>query len=125
MKEKTIPMSKGARDVVNERNRQIEEEGWNKDHDSSHTDSSLALAGACYAIPDKLLKMEKRSYAVDVAIRGDTPIWKYMKEKVPKLWPESWHIMWWKPKTRRENLVRSAALIIAEIDRLDNSEATE
>lgn len=35
-------------------------------------------------------------------------------------WP--WSLNWWKPKTYRENLVRSGALIIAEIERLDRSE---
>jgi hypothetical protein len=34
--------------------------------------------------------------------------------------------MWWKPKDRRRDLVRAAALIIAEIERLDrDAEARE
>ena len=31
----------------------------------------------------------------------------------------SWSLAWWKPKNRRYDLVRAAALLIAEIDRLD------
>ena len=34
-------------------------------------------------------------------------------------WP--WEAMWWKPKDRRRDLVRAAALIVAEIERLDRA----
>lgn len=34
-------------------------------------------------------------------------------------WP--WHKSWWKPRSRRSNLVRAAALIVAEIERLDRA----
>jgi hypothetical protein len=33
------------------------------------------------------------------------------------LWP--WDRTYWKPKTRRSDLVRAAALLVAEIERLD------
>lgn len=39
------------------------------------------------------------------------------------LWP--WDREWWKPKDRRRNLVRAAALLIAEIERLDRAEDKE
>lgn len=32
-----------------------------------------------------------------------------------------WSLAWWKPKNRRYDLVRAAALLIAEIDRLDRA----
>jgi hypothetical protein len=35
------------------------------------------------------------------------------------LWP--WHDDWWKPKDRRRDLIRAAALIVAEIERLDRA----
>jgi hypothetical protein len=38
----------------------------------------------------------------------------------PVRWPQGW-AGWWKPKLRRENLVRAGALIIAEIERLDRA----
>ena len=38
-------------------------------------------------------------------------------------WP--WNIKWWKPKSRRRDLVRAAALLIAEIERLDRADADE
>lgn len=34
-------------------------------------------------------------------------------------WPRSWSRAWWKPKNPRRDLVRAAALLIAEIERLD------
>lgn len=35
------------------------------------------------------------------------------------LWP--WDMSWWKPRTPREDLVRAAALLIAEIERIDRT----
>ena len=37
------------------------------------------------------------------------------------VWP--WAEHWWKPTTRRRNLVKAGALILAEIERLDRSDA--
>lgn len=36
-------------------------------------------------------------------------------------WP--WALEWWKPKDNRRNLIRAAALVIAEIERLDRAAA--
>lgn len=97
-------------DVLNERARQVEVEGWTAEHDDKHSDGSLALAAACYA-----------SNAATWANKG-TP---KLREKYPLLslsfrWP--WAREWWKPKSQRQDLVRSAALILAEIERLDRRE---
>jgi len=32
-------------------------------------------------------------------------------------WP--WNMVWWKPKNYRRDLVKAAALLVAEIERLD------
>ena len=40
-------------------------------------------------------------------------------EAYPVGWP--WHRQWWKPKNARRDLVRAAALIVAEIERLDRA----
>jgi len=96
-----------ARDVIAERRRQIEAEGWTPEHDDAHKDGSLADAAACYAAAAEL-PIEQRSYG-----NRDWGV-------VPKLFPRSWGYNWWKPsKDRRRNLVKAAALILAEIDRLD------
>jgi hypothetical protein len=90
-------MSKAVNDVLAERKRQIEAEGWTLDHDDSHTDDNLALAAAWYALP------EDCRHQFDVNDFG--------------FWP--WERMDYKPKGRRRDLVRAAALLIAEIERLD------
>lgn len=38
------------------------------------------------------------------------------------LWPHSWASCWFKPTNRRRDLVKAAALLIAEIDRLDRAD---
>lgn len=44
--------SYGVQLIAKERQRQIEEEGWSKNHDIiSHKDGALAFAAACYASP--------------------------------------------------------------------------
>lgn len=112
-------------DVIAERRRQIKQEGWTPEHDDEHDDGSLSQVAACYALPSEYRHMTPRLEACDAAFRGDTPIWKTKKYVVPKLWPQSWHPNWWKPKDRRRDLVRAAALIVAEIERLDRLERNE
>lgn len=94
--------SSAADDVLNERERQINVEGWDESHDDEHDDESLALAAVCYAFPPN-----------DLQINDELGI--------PVYWPDSWAYAHWKPKDRRRDLVRAAALIIAEIERLDRA----
>jgi hypothetical protein len=99
-------MSKAVDDVVAERNRQKESEGWTTEHDDQHQIGSLAIAGACYAA--------HASTSIYAPNFSDT------QNFINRCWP--WDSHWWKPKSRRRDLVRSAALIIAEIERLDRAE---
>ncbi len=92
--------SKAAQDVLAERQRQIDVEGFTQDHDEAHADGELAMAAICYADPDSVI--------IDQSSPSDIGIF---------FWPWEWHD--WKPKSYRENLVRAGALIIAEIERLD------
>jgi hypothetical protein len=91
-------------EVALERERQIEKEGWTPEHDDHHSDDELANAAACYASTKRLLYSSK-------VVGGDTT---YIY-----LWP--WRVSDWKPKNRRRDLIRAAALIVAEIERLDRS----
>jgi hypothetical protein len=84
-----------ARDVLAERRRQIEAEGWTPEHDDEHSVGELAKAAACYAL-------------VSAGFNPDATI---------TVWP--WHRLWWKPSDKRRNLVKAGALILAEIERLD------
>ena len=96
-------MKTGVEWIAEERQRQIEVEGWTKEHDAEHTNDSLAFAAVCYAIPS-----ESRHYSY-------CPL---RKERVPDFWP--WDKKWWKPcpENRIRELVKAGALIAAEIDRL-------
>ena len=82
-------------DVMRERTRQINEEGWTPAHDDQHAKGELATAAYCY------VRWGGRLFA-------------------PAEWP--WSNQWWKPTDRRRDLVKAAALIVAEIERLDRAE---
>ncbi len=86
-------------DVLTERARQIEEEGYTSDHDDKHEIGELADAAACYA---------RNAGACGWA--GGWP---------GEGWP--WAHECWKPSTPRHDLVKAGALILAEIDRLDRA----
>lgn len=88
-----------AQDVLAERRRQMTGEGWTPEHDDTHTTGELASAAACYALC------------------------RFPWGGIPAMWP--WSRDWWKPKDRRRNLVRAAALILAEIERIDRVAAKE
>ncbi|ATN32863.1 hypothetical protein ACO34A_03485 [Rhizobium sp. ACO-34A] len=93
-------------EAIAERLRQIEAEGWSAEHDDSHANGEMARAAAAYC-----LGQQELTGAVQDGKRF-LP-WRKL------IWP--WSKEWWKPKTRREDLIRAAALIIAEIERLDRS----
>ena len=95
--------TKAGSDVLAERIRQINEEGWTPEHDDEHPDGTLALAACCYAMPPGDLASMHSSGVSLLRV-----LWPYEAE-------------WWKPKSRREDLVRAGALIIAEIERIDRA----
>jgi len=98
-------VSSAGRDVLNERHRQITVEGWTPEHDDQHPTGALVVAAASYA-----------TYAT-LELNGDD----LSDVEVPGLWPLSPE--WWKPSTPRRDMIKAAALIIAEIERLDRQEA--
>lgn len=81
-------------EIAAERRRQIGEEGWTPEHDDEHRTGEMAQAAACYAL--------RATPLLDLAHDA---------------WP--WSDAWWKPKDLRHDLIRAAALIVAEIERLD------
>ena len=91
-------MSSAIDDVIAERRRQIEAEGWTEAHDDRNSKCEMAVAGGCYA-------MFTDAYPND----GEPP----------RYWP--WASEWWKPKNYRRDFVRAAALILAEIERIDRN----
>ena len=98
-------MSKANTDVLAERQRQIDVEGWTAEHDDKYNSAQMGHAAKAYADP-----FNTCSAGHDV-----------MQAYPPSAWP--FGSDWWKPKTYRENLVRAGALIIAEIERLDRKDS--
>jgi hypothetical protein len=95
------PISQALQDVLDERWRQVTAEGWTQEHDDAeHCNQELAYAGALYAHPNP-------------------PRYSDPRINHPIGWPAGWD---YKPKDRRRNLVRAAALIVAEIERIDRAE---
>jgi hypothetical protein len=89
-------------DVVAERRRQVEAEGWTPKHDDQHQDGEMADAAACYAISSTLP-------------RNSTLF-------PPGRW--TWRLSDWKPAGPRRDLIKAGALILAEIERLDRLNST-
>ena len=84
--------------IAEERQRQIEEEGWTIEHDKQWKHGELTDAAACYAI------------------------WLDRPFDIENVWP--FDLSWWKPtpQNRIRDLQKAGALIAAEIDRLLSSE---
>lgn len=83
-----------------ERRRQVEQEGWSEQHDDAHVHDELAWAAVSYALPAVPDGPSRRVF-----------------------WP--WSSRWWKPtpQDRIRELVKAGALLIAEIERLQRTEA--
>ncbi|SOT39812.1 hypothetical protein [Burkholderia cenocepacia] len=93
------PLTPAARDVLAERRRQVEVEGFTSARDDEHCDGTLSAAAGSYAL-----------HAFDRRI-AYTPAW----------WP--WQRSWWKPGTPRQMLVKAGALILAAIEQIDRRAA--
>lgn len=96
--------TQAERDVLAERARQVDEEGWTPEHDDQHESGEMAAAGAAYAFN---------------AYLGASP--RYFHASPTGFWP--WDMKWWRPSTPRRDLEKACALLIAEIERLDRAEA--
>lgn len=90
-----VPLSAFALAVIAERRRQVDAEGFDAAHDDAHRDGELGYAGGAYALA--------------AGVPPTTP--------PPACFP--WPVEWWKPHGVRRDLVRAAALVIAEGERFD------
>lgn len=108
--------SQAEGDVLRERERQHYEEGFDATHDDQHRRGELVSAAIAYAV-----NAVTRAQLIADGFAPEKVDELSAQADVPRTWP--WERAWWKPKDARHNLVRAAALIIAEIDRLDRAEA--
>lgn len=92
-------LQRAASDVAIERLRQVHGEGFTLERDDAYTDGQLARAAVCLLIP-----------AAGIPRRLQTLHWPFNPAQL-------------KPGLVRDDLVKAAALILAEIERLDRSEA--
>jgi len=95
-------------EIEAERSRQVRSEGWSTEHDDRHRGGELALAAACYAAPARIFIAET------VSGRAYDPYTVYRDA-----WP--WADEFWKPTERRRDLIKAAALILAEVERIDRA----
>lgn len=88
-------MKTGIELIAEERQRQIEVEGWTSANDDLWYGDEMAIAASCYCLP-----VGQREY------------------RVRDQWPFAYK--WWKPtpNDRIRELQKAGALIAAEIDRL-------
>lgn len=101
--------------VKQERRRQIEQEGWTPKHDDSHSRGEMAMAAACYAAPIPI----RAEMEVSCGCRGLSEC-THVFGKSEWLDPWPWDKEWDKrgKHDRLRQLVIAAALLVAEIERL-------
>jgi hypothetical protein len=94
--------SDGIDRIAAERLRQITEEKFDEPHDMKWRNSELIKAAICYAVAS--------TYSVGYNFSSGT---------LRRWWP--WDREWWKPSSRKRNLIKAGALIAAEIDRMEKA----
>ncbi|CAM5403269.1 hypothetical protein AFEL58S_02070 [Afipia felis] len=104
------PLPASVLAIAAERRRQVEVEGWTPEHDDEHKSGELALAGACYALAVASRNLREA---------GVTTAANHIDVAIGWLWP--WDKDWWKPQDNRRDLVRSGALGVAELDKMDRA----
>jgi hypothetical protein len=106
-------LTKALIDVMNERDRQQDVEGFDRAHDDAYTGGELAKAALCY--------LGTIVFTRDLVSKGriQPDIRLHQTLKPPAMWP--WNSDFWKPKGERRDLIRAAALLLAEIERMDRA----
>lgn len=98
------PTIRAARSLFDERLRQMQVEGYSRLRDDIYTGGDLARAASEYAA---------------ASATGGNEVSTVCQTPRPE-WP--WGGKHWKPKSRRDCLIKAGALVIAEIERLDRLE---
>lgn len=105
-------VNKALIDVLKERVEQVEKHDYDDVHDDKYLNAQLTRAGVHYAAAAaSAIMLKDKSYA------GLTPL----TVQTGFDWP--WPLSFWKTGPIRKMLIKAAALIIAEIERIDRIEA--
>ncbi len=118
-------------EIASERRRQIEKEGWAPEHDDGHRKGELALAAALYATPIPLFAVQVQKPPLSAAGHEGAVSW--MDPWPFKRWRHVRHDLDVQVKDGdkrattepRRALIKAAALIVAEIERLDRAALKE
>lgn len=98
-------------DILTERHSQIFGHGFDRERDDQYTRNQLPLAAAAYLVHGTRAERCRAEFA-----DGQTHL-------VPDAWPHDWDTLHFKPNSedRRRDLVKAAALVVAEIERIDRA----
>lgn len=110
----------GTQLVIEERDRQIQSEGWTAEHDMQHEPGLLAVAGACYAVNKQTATL--KICGVDMKAEFNV----HMKVEGSRMNRDAFPFQPQYDKREKHDIKRSliiaAALIIAELDRIIQEE---
>ena len=99
------------REIHDERESQIFGHGFDRAGDDQYTRNQLPLAAAAYLVHGSMAARSRWEFA-----GGHMRL-------VPGAWPHDWDALHFKPnpEDRRRDLVKAAALVVAEIERIDRA----
>lgn len=101
-----VALTDAAGDVLTERRRQIEKEGYDDEHDDAHQCGEISAYATFYAMPQAI-----RDWPAEETGYGAT----WGEAIIPADWGPP------KACDRRQELVKAAALLVAEIERVDRA----
>lgn len=101
-----LEITQAITDILSERERQKSQEGYSLQHDDQYEHNELSRAAASYV-----------DYAANCSSLYESHSSLYQRQVPPNNWV--FDKVFWKPKNPRQDLVRAAALIIAEVERMD------
>ncbi len=101
-----LKLTAAAHDVLKERARQVAQEGYDTEHDDSHVNDEIAAMAALLVMPE-------------AARDWDTSSTGYGRTLGEAILPPDWNY----PRLgdRRDQLVKGAAMALAEIERIDRA----
>lgn len=114
-------MNTAIEDIVEERRQQVEDHEWDAEHDDLHVNGELALAAISYAAPVSVYTYDGHPHP---SVQGDAPVyvdpwpWEVEYDKRLRVNAVLVRISLIPAKVRYQLVKRAAALLVAEMERL-------